>query len=178
MIKKILRKVLGFKSKGKLNYRIGNVKHHNAFIDVLTSEFVEIGDNFISAPGAIILSHDSSLFNKKGIYRVEKTIIKDNVFLGTKAIILPGVTINDNAIVGAGAVVTKDVPENSVVAGNPARIICTVDEYYQKCVDKNCLYTPPKSFCDNWKTRKLNEIELNEFQNKIKKDFHERDLNE
>ena len=43
-----------------------------------------------------------------------------------------GVTIGDNSIIGAGAVVTKDVPKNTVVAGNPARVISTIDEYYEK----------------------------------------------
>lgn len=55
----------------------------------------------------------------------EPVIIEDNVFLGTGAIILKGVTIGRNSVVGAGAVVTKDVPPNSVVAGNPARVIKT-----------------------------------------------------
>ena len=46
--------------------------------------------------------------------------------------ILRGVTIGDNVIIGAGAIVTKDVPPDSVVAGVPARVVCTLDEYYQK----------------------------------------------
>jgi acetyltransferase-like isoleucine patch superfamily enzyme len=50
-------------------------------------------------------------------------VICDNVFIGYGAIILPGVVVNTGSIVGAGAVVTKDVPEMSVVAGNPARVI-------------------------------------------------------
>lgn len=59
-------------------------------------------------------------------------IIRDNVFVGAGAIVLPGVTIGPNAIVAAGAVVTKDVPENSVVAGVPARVTGTFDEYAEK----------------------------------------------
>lgn len=54
---------------------------------------------------------------------LKSTIIGKNVFVGEKAIILPGVTIGDNVIVGAGSVVTKDVPANSMVVGNPAKII-------------------------------------------------------
>ena len=49
--------------------------------------------------------------------------IEDNVWIGGGAILLPGVTVGDNSVIGAGAVVTRDVPANTVVAGNPARVI-------------------------------------------------------
>ena len=55
----------------------------------------------------------------------EKITIRKNAFIGARAMILPGVTIEENVIVGAQAVVPKDVPENEVVAGNPARTIGT-----------------------------------------------------
>ena len=54
------------------------------------------------------------------------------MYIGQKAIILRGVTIGDNVIIAAGAIVTKDVPSDSVVVGVPARVVCTLDEYYQK----------------------------------------------
>jgi len=59
--------------------------------------------------------------------------IKDNCQIGVRATILPHVTIGPNSIVGACSVVTADVPPNSVVAGNPARVICSIEEYEQKC---------------------------------------------
>lgn len=58
--------------------------------------------------------------------------IGDYVYIGTNALIMPGVTIGDNVLVAAGSVVTKSIPAGSVVAGNPARILCTVDEYYER----------------------------------------------
>ena len=58
--------------------------------------------------------------------------IMDNVFIGTNVTILNNVRIGPNAIVAAGAVVTKDVPENSVVGGVPARYICSFDEWLEK----------------------------------------------
>ncbi|MGG7507942.1 sugar O-acetyltransferase [Plantibacter sp. YIM 135249] len=56
----------------------------------------------------------------------EPIVIEDNVWLGGGAIILPGVTIGENSVIGAGAVVTKDVPRNSVAVGNPARVIRSI----------------------------------------------------
>lgn len=61
-----------------------------------------------------------------------KVHIGDYVYIGENALIMPGVTIGNNTLIAAGSVVTKSVPENMVVAGNPARIICTVEEYYER----------------------------------------------
>ena len=59
-------------------------------------------------------------------------IVEDNVWIGGSATILPGVTIGKNAIVAAGAVVTKDVPANTIVGGNPAKVIRKIDENDQQ----------------------------------------------
>ena len=61
--------------------------------------------------------------------------IGDNTFIGNEALILPGVTIGRNCVVGAMSVVSRSVPDNTVVAGNPAKVICTTDEYYQRIKD-------------------------------------------
>ncbi len=63
--------------------------------------------------------------------------VRDNCQIGIRATILPGVTIGPNAVVGACSVVANDVPPNTVVAGNPARPICTIDEYEQKCLARH-----------------------------------------
>lgn len=61
-----------------------------------------------------------------------KVTIGNWVYIGTDSLILPGVTIGNNVLVAAGSVVTKSIPSGVVVGGNPARIICTVEEYYKK----------------------------------------------
>lgn len=62
-----------------------------------------------------------------------KVIIGDYVYIGTNALILPGVTIGNNVLVAAGSVVTRSIPDKVVVvAGNPARIICTTYDYYER----------------------------------------------
>lgn len=142
-IKKLLKKI---RPRSKLMYKIGNIKNHNSLVDTLTPNMVEIGDNFISAPGSIILSHDASLYVHTGKYRIEKTKIGNNVFLGANAIVLPGVTIGNNVIVGAGSVVTKDVNDNSVVCGNPAKFQCTVEDYIAKCYERDILVSAPQNF--------------------------------
>ena len=62
--------------------------------------------------------------------------VGDNVHIGTNSIIMPGVTIGSNVVVGCGAIVTRDIPDNSVAVGIPARVIESIDEYYQKNKDK------------------------------------------
>ena len=61
-----------------------------------------------------------------------KIVVEDWVYIGCNAVILPGVTIGEGALVAAGSVVTKSVPPHTVVGGNPARIICTTEEYLEK----------------------------------------------
>lgn len=61
-----------------------------------------------------------------------KVEIGDFVYLGTNSLIMPGVTIGSHVIVAAGSVVTKSIPSNVVVGGNPAKIICAIDEFYEK----------------------------------------------
>lgn len=64
--------------------------------------------------------------------RIGKVIIGNKVFVGAEAIILPNVCIGNNVVIGAGSVVTKDIPDNSVVTGNPAKVIGTYDDYILK----------------------------------------------
>ena len=71
IIKYILKSLYSLlKEEKEILYKLGNTKHHNAFVDGLSPQFVEIGDYFVSAPGAYILSHDSSLFRHIGKYRI------------------------------------------------------------------------------------------------------------
>jgi acetyltransferase-like isoleucine patch superfamily enzyme len=78
---------------------------------------VHVGAHSYVAFGAVILAHDQT----RGLYL--HTRVGNDCFIGARSIIMPGVTIGDGCIVGAGAVVTKDVPARSLVAGNPAVIV-------------------------------------------------------
>lgn len=87
------------------------------------------GENVMTGPAIVILSYnhatriDGTPFNQQGYTTRKPVIIEDNVWIGTRVIILSGVRVGCNSVIGAGAVVTKDVPPNCVVAGNPARIV-------------------------------------------------------
>lgn len=70
-------------------------------------------------------------------WRLETTLVKRRASIGTSSTILCGVTIGENAIVGAGSVVTHDVPDNAIVAGNPARLLRRVTEQTAKTNDKH-----------------------------------------
>ena len=93
---------------------------------------VTIGNRVTLAPHVHILAHDASAKRELGYTKMGKVIIGDDVFIGAGTVILPGVRIGSRVIVGAGSVVTKDIPEGTVAAGNPAKVICSYEEYMQK----------------------------------------------
>jgi len=103
-------------------------------------ELIRIGKNCVLT-GCIILAHDASTNRMLGIKYgqgsiVQPVIIEDDCFIGYHAIILMGVIVGKGSIVGAGAVVTRDVPPSCVVAGNPARVICKVEKLIKKRIDQ------------------------------------------
>lgn len=98
-----------------------------------------IGDNVRIAPGVKITTHDGGCWVLRNLYpelatadRFGRVIIGDNCHIGMNAMIMPGVTIGSNCIIGACAVVTHNIPDNTVVAGIPARPLCSLEEYRDK----------------------------------------------
>ena len=101
---------------------------------------IRIGDHVCISNDVTFVNHELTWpFQDKydsltGFGKIE---IRDNCQIGVRATILPNVVIGPNSVVGACSVVTKDVPPSTVVAGNPARTICTLDEYEQKCLARH-----------------------------------------
>lgn len=93
-------------------------------VDVFFPEYIEIGDNSIIGYNSTILCHEYLTRE----YRLGRVRIGSNVMIGANTTILPGVTIGDNAVIGAGSVVHKDVEPNTFAAGNPLRVIRRLDE--------------------------------------------------
>ena len=105
---------------------------NEVIIDSSHTWHIEIGDDVTLAPRVHILSHDASTKRYLNYTRIGKVKIGNRVFVGASAIILPGVTIGDDVVIGAGCVVSRNIPDGHVVAGNPARIICTIDEFLSR----------------------------------------------
>jgi UDP-2-acetamido-3-amino-2,3-dideoxy-glucuronate N-acetyltransferase len=108
------------------NVEIGNNCKIQNFASIYQG--VKIGNNVFIGPH-VCFTNDvyprASIWNEE---KLEKTFVKDGVSVGANATIIAGVTIGKYAMIGAGSVVTKDVPDYSLVVGNPARIIGKVDE--------------------------------------------------
>lgn len=118
---------------GKNFHRMGGV-----IIDASHCYHITIGDNVTLAPRVHVLAHDTSTYVFFGKTRAANVSIGNNVFVGASTIILPGVHIGNRVIIGAGSIVTKDIPDNSVAAGNPAKVICPIDEYLERENAKMC----------------------------------------
>lgn len=112
---------------------------------LLTIEFgdepwlIQIGDKVTITAGVKFLTHDGSTWliedGRGRRHHYARIEIGNEVFIGANTILLPGVRIGDRCIIGAGSVVTKTVPSGSVVAGNPARVIGSYQEYRARVLD-------------------------------------------
>lgn len=108
------------------NIYIGNNFIANFNLTILDEAEVRIGDNVFIGPNVSIYTACHPLNpdeRNTGVEWAEPVTIGNSVWIGGGATIVPGVTIGDNAVIGAGSVVTRDVPSNTVVAGNPAKVI-------------------------------------------------------
>jgi maltose O-acetyltransferase len=102
------------------------------FFDPSHCFLISIGDNCTICPNVRLIAHDASTKKYLGYTKIGKIEIKENCFIGDSVIVLPGVKIGPNSIVGAGSVVKNDVPPDSVAVGNPARVVFSLTEYLLK----------------------------------------------
>lgn len=156
MIKKLFRIILKFKrtatygkrsSKNFVEYlensgvQIGNNVNFrypkSAVIDMTRPSLIEIGDNVDINANFTLMTHDFGTYVFRNIYRdfvasSGKVKIGNNIYFGRNVTILKGTTIGNNCIIGLGSVITKDIPDNSVAVGAPCRVICSIEDYYQR----------------------------------------------
>jgi len=106
------------------------------FLDPSHCFLISIGANCTLAPNVRLIAHDASTKQFLGYTRIGKITIDNNCFIGDSTIILPNTSIGPNTIIGAGTLVNKDIPGNVVAAGNPVRVICSIEEYLNRVKSK------------------------------------------
>lgn len=124
---------------GGKHVRLGNYVYANFNLTLVDDGNIDIGDNVMFAPNVTVITATHPVLpslREKGLQFNVDVKICNNVWIGAGAIIMPGITVGENSVVGAGSVVTKDVPPNTVVVGNPARVLREIGErdriYYFK----------------------------------------------
>lgn len=120
---------------------------------------ITIGDNVTVSSHVRFVTHDGGTWvfrshpKYKNVIKYGKINIGNNCFIGTDSIIMPGVAIGDNCVIAAGSIVTKSVPHGSVWGGVPAKFICTVEQYAEKCLEKT-----PQYNVENYNRNKREEL--------------------
>lgn len=141
-------------------------RQQGCFIDPTHCWLITIGDNVTFSIKVTVLAHDASTKLITGYTKIGHINIGNNVFIGANTTILLGVNIGDNVIVGANSIITNDIPSNCVVAGNPARILYTLDEFAEK--EKKCFHESPKFSEDYTMRGNLDDAKKKEMISKLK----------
>ncbi len=113
------------------NIRIGENFFMNMNCVILDGAMVTFGDNVFIAPGCGFYTAGHPLDSERrnrGLEYARPITVGNNVWIGAQVCVLPGVTIGDNTVIGAGSVVTKSIPTNVLAAGNPCRVIRKIEE--------------------------------------------------
>lgn len=114
------------------NFTVTGIVHYSS-----EPYLISLGDNVRISDNVNFVTHDGGMHVIRQYKNIPadsfgKIKIGNNVFIGMGSIILPNVIVGNNVIIGAGSVVTKNIPSNSVACGVPAKVIETIDEYYEK----------------------------------------------
>ncbi len=111
----------------------------SAYFDHYDYSLITIGESVTISREVLFLTHDFSI--SKGLkainashngYLIQPITVGNNCFIGARALLMPGTTIGDNTIIGAGAVVKGNIPKNSIVIGNPCKVIGNLEDYGRK----------------------------------------------
>lgn len=118
----------------KRGMKVGSGFSHQqgCFFDPTHCFLITIGDDVTMSLRVTVLAHDASTKRLLGYTKIGQVQIEDHAFIGANVTILPGVRIGEGAVIGAGSVVTHDIPAQTVAAGTPARVICSLADYAAK----------------------------------------------
>ena len=136
-------------SPGKGAIHIGSYCMLCPGVRIGSAEEIHIGDDCMFANNAYITDSDwHDIYNRVTIGKTASVHIADNVWIGDSSIVCKGVSIGENSIIGAGAVVTGDIPPNSIAAGNPARVVKRLDPDRAITTRANWFNDPERLFSD------------------------------
>ncbi len=134
----------------KLGCKVGDGTRFIGGVPYLGTEpyLIEIGEDCLLTDNLHFHTHDGSVkvlnsagfFDGKRMDKMGRIKIGNNCFIGSGARIMGGVKIGNNCIIGAASVVTKTIPDNSVVGGMPAKVICTIEDFYNRNMEKGNFY--------------------------------------
>ncbi len=116
---------------GGKNVYMGNNVYANFNLTLVDDDKIYIGDGVMIGPNVTIATANHPIYPNlrlKGLQYNRSVSIEKNVWIGAGCILVPGVTIGENSVIGAGSVVTRDIPSNSVAFGNPCRVYRKIDE--------------------------------------------------
>ena len=123
---------------------------------------ITLEDNVRISCNVTFVNHDGGTWafrdlpEYEGVFKYGRIKVGERSFIGCNSTIMPGVTIGKRCVIGAGSVVTKDVPDGSVVAGVPAKVIMTTEQYAQKCrdnlkpYDRDAYKKDKKAYLQQW----------------------------
>ncbi len=117
---------------GGHHVHFGNGIYANSNLTIVDDGHVYVGDKVMFGPNVTVATANHPIeaaLREKGLQYNKDVYIEENVWIGAGAIIVPGVRIGKNSVIGAGSVVTKDIPENVVAVGNPCRVLRKISEY-------------------------------------------------
>ena len=144
--KELLKKILGSMKENPVitapfycdygfNISIGKNFYTNYNVTILDGAKVTFGDNVFIAPNCVFSTAGHAIDSEqrsRGLEIALPITVGDNVWIGTNVSVLPGVTIGNNTIIGAGSVVNKNIPEGVIAAGNPCKVIRKITEEDKK----------------------------------------------
>lgn len=104
----------------------------STFVDQSHCFLIRIEDHVGFGPECLILAHDAQMDEFLDAARLGRVIIRESCHIGARTIILPGIEMGPRTIVGAGSVVSRSLPPDTVCAGSPAKVICTLEEYLER----------------------------------------------
>lgn len=133
-------------------------RQQGCYIDPTHCFLIRIGNNVTMSIRVTLMAHDASTKKILGYTKIGQIHIGNNVFIGANTTVLPNVRIGDNCIIGANSVVTKSLPENTVAVGNPARVICSVEEYKAKWMTAERVFDESYRFSKTITKEKIEEM--------------------